>query len=261
MQPLEIFWIFCLGHLMTDFVLQTTSLVERKKKGKFSAYAQHGLTHYFAILIVAAIFDLPRLADIRFQLTVVALTAMHLGIDWTKLRLTTPGRIPDGLAIFLADQAVHLASITLAVFIYTGARFEEALGDVRAIQAHRDAILAVLVVYVAAVFGAGYIVRYLTKPLLGHLATEGGKTREELRNAGLYIGWLERILVLTAILLRSPSTIGLVLTAKSIVRYPELKDGRFAEYFLIGTLLSILFAIFAGIVLQKLLHQAIGFVS
>ena len=52
-------------------------------------------------------------------------------------------------------------------------------------------------------------------------------------------GWLERFLVITALLLQSPATVGLILTAKSIARYPEFKSERFAEYFLIGTLLSI----------------------
>jgi hypothetical protein len=70
----------------------------------------------------------------------------------------------------------------------------------------------------------------------------------------MYIGWLERSLVLTAMILRSPATVGLVLAAKSIARFPELgKSERFAEYFLIGTLLSLLAAIFGGIVLLKVL--------
>ena len=48
--------------------------------------------------------------------------------------------------------------------------------------------------------------------------------------------------------------LGLVLAAKSIARFPELgKSERFAEYFLIGTLLSLLVAIFGGIVLLKVL--------
>jgi hypothetical protein len=53
----------------------------------------------------------------------------------------------------------------------------------------------------------------------------------------MYIGWLERFLVVTAILVQSPSMVGLILTGKSIARFPELKE-RFAEYFLIGTLLK-----------------------
>lgn len=42
------------------------------------------------------------------------------------------------------------------------------------------------------------------------------------------------------------------LAAKSIARIPEPgKSERFAEYFLIGTLLSLLGAIFGGIILLK----------
>jgi hypothetical protein len=51
-----------------------------------------------------------------------------------------------------------------------------------------------------------------------------------------HIGWLQRFLVVTAMLVQSPSLVGLILTGKSIAKFPELKE-RFAEYFLIGTLL------------------------
>ncbi len=74
-----------------------------------------------------------------------------------------------------------------------------------------------------------------------------------MQNAGLYIGWLERFLVMTALLLQSPAMVGLIFTAKSIARYPEFKSERFAEYFLIGTLLSLSLAILGGALLMRLL--------
>jgi len=43
----------------------------------------------------------------------------------------------------------------------------------------------------------------------------------------------------------------LILTAKSIARYPEMKSVRFAEYFLIGTLLSMSLGIVGGLILLK----------
>jgi hypothetical protein len=67
----------------------------------------------------------------------------------------------------------------------------------------------------------------------------------------MYIGWLERFLILTSLLLQSPATVGLILTAKSIARFPEFKSKRFAEYFLIGTLLSISIGIVGGLILLK----------
>ena len=89
-------------------------------------------------------------------------------------------------------------------------------------------------VYAVVLFGGGYVIRALTRPLVrGHLPPSG-ETAEQLRNAGMYIGWLERFVILTALLLRSPATAGLVLTAKAIARYPEFKHVRFAEYFLMA---------------------------
>jgi hypothetical protein len=82
-----------------------------------------------------------------------------------------------------------------------------------------------------------------------------------LENAGLYIGWLERFLVITAIMVQSPATVGLILTAKSIARYPEFKSERFAEYFLIGTLLSISLAILGGVLLARLVFGQVRLVA
>jgi hypothetical protein len=114
--------------------------------------------------------------------------------------------------------------------------------------------LAVPVIYIGVIFGGGYLIRFLTRYLAEGLKTHSPeKTGEQLQNAGLYIGWLERFLVLTALLLQSPATVGLIMTAKAIARYPEFKSERFAEYFLIGTLLSISMALAGGAVLSKLL--------
>ena len=106
------------------------------------------------------------------------------------------------------------------------------------------------------VFGGGYLIRYLTRNLSAGIETSG-ETTEEVENAGMYIGWLERFLVVTAILVQSPSLVGLILTGKSIARFPELK-AKFAEYFLIGTLLSVALAVVGGLVLAKLWYGTIS---
>lgn len=68
-----------------------------------------------------------------------------------------------------------------------------------------------------------------------------------LKRAGAIIGVLERLLVLTLVLLGQYAAIALIFAAKSIARFEELKDREFAEYYLIGTLSSILFAMLVGI--------------
>ncbi|HLJ39846.1 MAG TPA: hypothetical protein VKT50_00015 [Candidatus Acidoferrales bacterium] len=113
-------------------------------------------------------------------------------------------------------------------------------------------------IYAIVIFAGGYLIRALTRPLVNGDSHPAEETKEQLRNAGMYIGWLERFIILTALLLRSPATAGLVLTAKAIARYPEFKHVRFAEYFLIGTLLSLCVAMIGGLILLKLLYGNIS---
>jgi len=85
----------------------------------------------------------------------------------------------------------------------------------------------------------------------------GGLNSEKkpgIERAGWYIGILERSLVLTAVLFGKMEFIGYIFAAKSIARYPEMKEGsHFAEYYLIGTLTSISIAFFGGLLLKYLL--------
>ncbi len=259
MQTIEIFLILCLGHVAADFVFQSDAMVKRKKQGGAIAYLQHGLIHYLAILAVVAVTHPSLLIRFRFQLVVAALIVAHLLIDFCKERMTAAGIISDNVIPFLTDQALHVVTIAAAAFLFTGASPAAAAAWLHTLQPHREQVLAVLVVYFAVVFAGGYLIRFLTRPLTRHLPRLGDENTQSLRNAGMYIGWLERSLVLTAVILRSPATVGLVLAAKSIARFPELgKSERFAEYFLIGTLLSLLAAIFGGIILLKVLTGAVN---
>ncbi|HEY6443586.1 MAG TPA: DUF3307 domain-containing protein [Candidatus Acidoferrales bacterium] len=259
MQPIEIGLALLLGHLIADFLLQSNALVRRKKSGEARGYLQHALLHYAAMAGVIVASAPSMLLRLRFQIVLSALTAIHLLIDWGKLRVTRSGAIRDGIGAFLADQALHVATIAAAALLYAGLPVTSVFRGLGALSPYREKILFVLVVYVAAVFAGGYVVRYITRSLLEKVPDTPDETHTELQNAGLYIGWLERILILTAVILRSPATIGLVLTAKSIVRYPELRSGRFAEYFLIGTLLSIILAISGGLILLNVLYGTFRF--
>ena len=66
---------------------------------------------------------------------------------------------------------------------------------------------------------------------------------------GRKIGSIERLIMLMFIAMDQYAAMGLVLTAKSIARYDKItKDEKFAEYYLLGTLLST-----ASVVLCKVL--------
>jgi hypothetical protein len=75
---------------------------------------------------------------------------------------------------------------------------------------------------------------------------------------GALIGQLERLLILTAIFSNNYLLIPMLLTAKSIVRFPNIsknKTKNYAEYYLVGTLTSFLFAIMLGIIIVEYLVE------
>jgi hypothetical protein len=107
-----------LGHLVADFLLQSNSLIARKKQGHASGYLYHGLLHYLAVVVVLAVVAPSNLLRLRFHAILFILTVVHLLIDWGKLRLTKSGRLSDGIVPFLADQALHVITIATAVMVY-----------------------------------------------------------------------------------------------------------------------------------------------
>jgi uncharacterized protein DUF3307 len=254
----NLFLALYLAHLLTDFVFQTARLVSQKHRGEWRGYLTHGATHYIAVLAIVAIADPHQFLTLYFQAIAFSLSVVHLVVDWAKISLTKSRRMPNNALAFVLDQTVHLATVIGAALLLVHPplqTFDFYLMRIRLLQ---ETILLALVVYILVIFGGGYLIRVLIGPLSKAAPGQETKEHEELINAGLYIGWLERFLVLTALFLQSPATVGFILAAKSIARYPELKSVRFAEYFLIGTLLSVSIAIAGAIVL---LHALYGTVS
>jgi hypothetical protein len=250
-----------LAHLLTDFVFQTTRLVEQKRRGKSAAYLLHGLIHYLSAVIITGFVLRGSLLFLRTYLVILGLTLVHLLIDLAKIQLGRRYPVCDGTWAYAVDQFLHFLTVGLAAWLLSPAvPFSELGALFQEVRAIPNKFLAVPVIYVGVVFGGGYLIRFLVRFLAeGVKSHSQERTSEQLQNAGLYIGWLERFLVVTAVLLQSPATVGLILTAKSIARYPEFKSERFAEYFLIGTLLSISIAILGGALLAKLIFGQIRF--
>jgi len=106
---------------------------------------------------------------------------------------------------------------------------------------------------------ANLLVRYLFRvfDLIPQKLDESSKEvvidRREY-NAGRVIGMLERALIYIAVLNNQFSAIGLIVAAKGFARFRQLEERRFAEYVLIGTLLSALLAVLAALAVMALLQ-------
>jgi hypothetical protein len=231
-----------LAHLLTDFVFESDRLVAGKRNSAALAYVEHGGIHLLSAALLLGLSSPVLVGSLDFYGAIIGLTLVHLVLDWGKLSLARLTTKAEGTLTFVAGQLVYVFPVCVAAEIIAKTPLRELMVGLSWVQTHAEQTLLLLVVYVGVIFGGGYFVRLVTKPLI---------------RGDLYIGWLERFLILTSLLLQSPATVGLILTAKSIARYPEFKSKRFAEYFLIGTLLSISIGVVGGLILLKAFYGAL----
>ncbi|WP_455203218.1 hypothetical protein [Kaarinaea lacus] len=73
-------------------------------------------------------------------------------------------------------------------------------------------------------------------------------------NAGRFIGILERLLIFFFVLQSQYGAIAFILAAKGFTRFKELDEREFAEYVLIGTLLSAVLAVLVALIIHSVLN-------
>lgn len=162
---------------------------------------------------------------------------------------------PKGKVQYLGTYLLHTASIVLLAQQLSHAKWRD-LYSLHLEETQRWRILVFILVYLATIFLGGRVIRRLIRGL--GIPPITNETSTQLQDAGLYIGWLERFLVLTALCMQAPAMVGLILTAKSLARFPEFKEPRFAEYFLVGTLLSLVIAVLGGLILIETLYGTLS---
>lgn len=92
-----------------------------------------------------------------------------------------------------------------------------------------------------------------------HLEAEAVEARPSAdNNSGRYIGLLERTLIAAGLVWNNWEVILAVIALKTVARHSELNDKIDAEYFLIGSFASILWAIGVAVLLV-LYDQVFGF--
>ncbi|MGA7855942.1 MAG: DUF3307 domain-containing protein, partial [Candidatus Acidiferrales bacterium] len=175
-----------LAHLLTDFVLQTAGMVKEKRSGAAAGYVKHGAVYFACGVAVTGFFVPGVFFSMRFQIAVQMLTLAHLGIDWCKIALGRKTAWAEGTTAFALDQWVHFVTVVGAgcwiARVAPSLVLEKFLGVVRAPS---DRVLLLIVVYVGVIFGGGYLIRFLTRPLIRHLHLS--ESPLQLSNAGMCI--------------------------------------------------------------------------
>jgi hypothetical protein len=226
---------------------------------------------------------------IEVLLPTILLVAIHGGIDYLKIFLQekTDNLVQKNawnLGLFIIDQLLHVITIlsvcyfTLQVDLkstfYTILLLFNLKEGLRPEIGLLDGILFLLIMLILCTSVTGHLIRIMLGSLTKHISLfEGKYTLKDLAvspnseknmseeytymvmkhqdlSRGKVIGYLERLLVVALILMGSFSAVGFIVAAKSLTRFKQMDDRDWAEYFLLGTLTSFLFAIIFGVLLK-----------
>ena len=246
------FIIFLIVHLLSDFYFQTENMAKRKQK-QFKWVLYHSIIYAVTAVLLFFIF-LPGINWAYVLLFVLS----HTLIDVTKYavckhnkQLQTPYSL-NKRDIFLIDQILHLAVITIITYLTRKITPENLYRTT--IKAFFDAFnvseLVILTWCVKLLLIHKPVNILISNILESYKPLEKSQSIKNDKNAGRFIGTLERIIMTTFISINQYSAVGLVLTAKSITRYEKISHEQdFAEYYLLGTLLSTISAICVSIII------------
>lgn len=224
---IEMFSCLVLAHLAADFILQTNKICRSKAEKRWRS-----VYHYVHALIV---FGLSWLVSwtIGFWWCAVTIGITHLVIDmWKSYR-------EEKVAWFVVDQLLHLIVLAGVAWLWCQHNMWEIPYGIE--LGHVAAAVAVILCWKPA--------NIFIKLMLKHYSVNMPAEKESGFNAGALIGTIERWLILIFVCLQRYDALGLLIAAKSIIRFSE-KDTAKTEYVLAGTLLSIFIAVLAGMMVR-----------
>lgn len=237
-----------LAHVLGDFYLQSGQMAEGKNK-RFLTLVLHSAvyTGISALIIILAY-------SIHALWYAMLLGAAHFAVDLLKyVALAVFKRKESSKAdwsevkagyVYAVDQGLHLFIILILSNIYFGGGTQvvfsvwpSSLFEIL----HTDK--ALLIKWLCALLLIGRPANITFLKLFSHFKPLEREV-EKNKKVGATIGVLERILMLIFMEIGQYSAIGLVLTAKSIARYDKISENKeFGEYYLLGTLVSVLYAV------------------
>ena len=253
------FAVLLLCHFIGDYYIQTKRMAQ-SKESDYKKTIAHGIYYtipFFAAFVIAAAY-LRDLESLTYLFSVLAIASVsHLIIDLIKCwkikadiskkegcgaNLGHDNEKDNKTALFLADQSAHILILAAAAFAVNGRGIYVTIWS--SFSEYAEVLyLMLLIAFImvpASVIFKNVFKRY--QPI--------SSSSESIKGAGEIIGFLERILTAVFFMMGEFTAVGFIIAAKSIARYDKIsKDVAFAEYYLIGTLYSILVTVAAFLLL------------
>lgn len=243
MDHFDILIKLLIAHLLGDFFFQPKLWAEKRRRYRFRS------VHLYLHAVIHGLLIYILLGDRDGYLVPLIILFSHFLLDLGKVY------IRERPVLFLIDQGLHLIVICLVWITFYG---DWTVTPDLLILLNDPMVLLVVLVYLFILSPAAVLIRILTEKYqpdintrpAGFIERKGADDIIGLKDAGRFIGILERVMIVSFVLIQQYALIGFLIAAKSVLRYSAIKtnyDRKRVEYILIGTLLSFSIAIITAI--------------
>lgn len=229
------------SHVIADFFLQFDWLCQGKRDEGLRGVAFQGI---HALIHAACAYLL--VGDWGGWVIPLVIFITHMIIDIAKVKWFATSTIA-----FLIDQLAHIAVITGLWWALYAQQGVELVWVTRV--AGSSTFWAILIGYMLMLKPSSLLISMFIR---GWTPSNGMQT-QGMPNAGKWIGYIERVLILTFVITGNIEAVGFLLAAKSIFRFGDLNKAReikITEYVLLGTLASFSIALLTGFAINMLIH-------
>jgi hypothetical protein len=268
MTSLLIISLFILAHIMADFLLQTEKIATQKEN------ISNLLLHGAVVGGLPILFTIPYLS-FKLLKIILIITFLHLIIDWAKHKMTNKfSTLETSVSFFLGDQLLHLIILLFSfrwlnnIYLHPWSQhLSSRLAHYfpffnQLSRADWSLFYLLLAAYIFNWRAGNFIV---DKTLANFLPLTDQDEQKQIGftdkqnslpaqdNIGALIGKLERTLILTLVLTQNFTAITLVFAAKSVARFSNFTDKKFADYYIVGTLSSLSISLIVGILINLII--------
>lgn len=264
-----------IAHLLVDYIFQTNNTVEHKKSNRIMV-TNHiipgFIVNFLGILALTKVLHWKQPVHNIGIITFIgcfAIWIIHYILDIIKVRLIQPKFnkfIHLDWISYVSDQIIHFIVILIVSFFEY--KFIEKNNILLEISFNKNIIAALTMLCIIILITR--FTQFLIKKILNShfnninstlcLSFRSETLVEKKENAlasGTSIGIMERLLILLAILNVSLFTpiITSIIALKSVTRFEKINsDSKYAEYYLLGSLISILSALFFSIIGKNIVN-------
>lgn len=232
-------------HILGDFIFQSNEMVKRKEKNDLKEQLKHGG------IIGILMFPLFFIYEIKEYMTLIIFVVItHILIDYIKIMIGDRYRSKKSkFILFIGDQILHfiliiysLKIIELIPLFKNGLKkslWGEAIVNFFELSNQNMLLINKFMWLNLVVFSVMFI-----GGIIVGIVLNGLKPKEETMKHGVIIGRLERLLILILLMFGNYTGITVIIGLKTLTRFKEIGENKaFGEYYLIGTLTSILISL------------------